>query len=527
MMPPLALASRSIGAKTWQPWIGPHRLMPRVQCQSSIGASPTTLSAGADAGVVDHQRRRALEPAPAPRRRGPATSSSADDVAGDRDRLAAVVVRSRSTVRWAPTRSMSLTRPGRRGAASSTAKAWPMPLPAPVTTARASRCCGCSCGAPAVTALERCRAARAPRRRSAAARRSAGSASGTSRGSGLEDVHLAGPDLEPDVGAGGAEHVVEVVGVGGEDLGAAGLDQRRRQRLAGGDDVASAGGAAGRCRAGSGANSSRRSAAEIIGSGRTFSRSAARPQVRSASGESSTSPAGQRPARARSLASARSRARWPPAESPATTTWSAASSPGRAASRRRARRRRPRPGSGARGASRYSTLKTGSPVSSRQPGDQAAVGGGRAEVVAAAVDVEEHASICRARSRLGGRAGAHPLGPDPPGLGADVDRGDLRAGGAGRRTHASRCSRSRARRRCRERCRASRWPPDAGSAAWRWRSGGIAGRPDAGRMWCGAHSENTTDCATCQWHSSRVAMVSRVASGTRPPAPRPRTRDAR
>ncbi len=49
-------ASRRIGAKTWQPWIGPHRLMPRTHFQLVEARLADGQTARTDAGVVDHQR---------------------------------------------------------------------------------------------------------------------------------------------------------------------------------------------------------------------------------------------------------------------------------------------------------------------------------------------------------------------------------------------------------------------------------------------------------------------------------------
>ena len=55
-------ADRRIGANTWQPWMGPHRLMPSTHCQSSKGQFADGGTAGADAGVVDYQRGCSAEP---------------------------------------------------------------------------------------------------------------------------------------------------------------------------------------------------------------------------------------------------------------------------------------------------------------------------------------------------------------------------------------------------------------------------------------------------------------------------------
>ncbi|SKW97788.1 Uncharacterised protein [Mycobacteroides abscessus subsp. abscessus] len=41
MIPPRPSARRR-GAKTWLPWMTPHRFTPSVFCQSASGAAPTT-----------------------------------------------------------------------------------------------------------------------------------------------------------------------------------------------------------------------------------------------------------------------------------------------------------------------------------------------------------------------------------------------------------------------------------------------------------------------------------------------------
>src|ERR1700730_13720544 len=128
-------ADRRIGANTWQPWIGPHRLMPSTHCQSSRGSSPM----GAPP-----------EPTPALliTRVGAAPNHDSDWAASswtssNRDTSQAIATASPPlsvivlTVFAAATSLTSLqtTRPLRR--ASSVANAVPIPLPAPVTTASA------------------------------------------------------------------------------------------------------------------------------------------------------------------------------------------------------------------------------------------------------------------------------------------------------------------------------------------------------------------------------------------------------
>src|SRR5246127_1359263 len=138
MMPRAACdgpASRRIGVKTWQPWIGPHKLTPKAHAQSSRDASPM-----------------AAPPAPTPALLitsvGGAENQDSDwsaraHTSSNRDtsqRIAtALAPRSAiaSTVSWAAASLTSLPTTGPPRRASSIANAAPMPLPAPVTTAEA------------------------------------------------------------------------------------------------------------------------------------------------------------------------------------------------------------------------------------------------------------------------------------------------------------------------------------------------------------------------------------------------------
>src|ERR1700731_68164 len=128
-------AARRIGANTWQPWMGPHRLMPSTHCQSSRGSSPMEAPP---------------EPTPALliTRVGAAPNHDSDWAASSRtssnwDTSQRIATASPPlsvialTVFAAVTSLMSLhtTRPPRR--ASSVANAAPIPLPGPVTTASA------------------------------------------------------------------------------------------------------------------------------------------------------------------------------------------------------------------------------------------------------------------------------------------------------------------------------------------------------------------------------------------------------
>src|SRR5271156_1508725 len=128
-------ADRRIGANTWQPWIGPHRLMPSTQCQSSRGSSPI----GAPP-----------EPTPAllitsvgasPNHDSDWTASSRTSSNFVTSQVIAIASPPLSVIALtvfaavASLMSLPTTRPPRR--ASSVANAAPIPLPAPVTTASA------------------------------------------------------------------------------------------------------------------------------------------------------------------------------------------------------------------------------------------------------------------------------------------------------------------------------------------------------------------------------------------------------
>ena len=133
-------ASRSIGAKTWQPWMTPHRLMPSVHCQSSSGVSPMTLAAGADAGVVDHQRRRRRRTS---RCASPARACDVVELTTTSQRSAIALPpwsTIASTVRCARDLvDVADTRRCRRGGRARPRTPARCRCPAPVTTARASR----------------------------------------------------------------------------------------------------------------------------------------------------------------------------------------------------------------------------------------------------------------------------------------------------------------------------------------------------------------------------------------------------
>src|SRR5690625_4316619 len=131
----LPCAARRTGVNTWQPWMGPHRLTPRVQVQSSIGIVPIEVPPAPTPALLT---TRVGGPSNQPWASVASFVTSATWDTSQRSAVArppsAVIA---AAVRSAPASSISLqtTAPPRR--ASSRANAAPMPLPAPVTTAAA------------------------------------------------------------------------------------------------------------------------------------------------------------------------------------------------------------------------------------------------------------------------------------------------------------------------------------------------------------------------------------------------------
>jgi hypothetical protein len=136
MMPP-APASRRIGANTWHPLIGPHRLMPRTHDQSSRLVSPMGVPPAPTPALLMTSVGGPLNQACASvaNRCTSSIRVTSQHRASARPPSSAIA----SAVARAPFSSISLhtIRPPRR--ASSVANAAPMPLPAPVMTASASR----------------------------------------------------------------------------------------------------------------------------------------------------------------------------------------------------------------------------------------------------------------------------------------------------------------------------------------------------------------------------------------------------
>ena len=126
-------AARRIGVNTWQPWIGPHRLMLRTQFQSSIdiapiGVPPAPTPALLITRVGGPSNQSWAVPASAVTSSSRETSQCAAVARPPRSMMA-------SATRWAAGWSMSLHTTAPPRAPSSVANAAPMPLPAPVTTA--------------------------------------------------------------------------------------------------------------------------------------------------------------------------------------------------------------------------------------------------------------------------------------------------------------------------------------------------------------------------------------------------------